>query len=65
MRQCGGGSCASAGSGRAGFHHAGRVARHVQMLAVFWIALSALNLLKAGGRFVGARVVGVLGTRMV
>ncbi len=39
----------------------GRVARHVQMLAVFWIALSALNLLKAGGRFVGARVVGVWG----
>ena len=39
----------------------GRVARHVKMLAVFWIALSALNLLKAGGRFVGARVVGSWG----
>ncbi len=39
----------------------GRVARHVRMLAVFWIALSALNLLKAGGRFVGARVVGLWG----
>jgi hypothetical protein len=35
--------------------------RHVKMLAVFWIALSALNLLKAGGRFVGARVIGVWG----
>jgi hypothetical protein len=31
------------------------------MLAVFWIALSALNLLKAGGRLVGARVIGVWG----
>jgi hypothetical protein len=39
----------------------GRVMRHVKMLAVFWIALSALNLLKAGGRFVGARVIGVWG----
>jgi len=37
---------------------AGRVARHVQMLAVFWIALSALNLLKAGGRLAGAHVIG-------
>jgi hypothetical protein len=40
---------------------AGRVARHVKMLAVFWIALSALNLLKAGSRLVGARVIGVWG----
>jgi len=40
---------------------AGRVGRHVKMLAVFWIALSALNLLKAGGRLVGARVIGVWG----
>ena len=39
----------------------GRVARHVKMLAVFWIALSALNLLKAGGRLVGARVIGLWG----
>jgi hypothetical protein len=31
------------------------------MLAVFWIALSALNLLKAGGRLVGARVIGLWG----
>jgi hypothetical protein len=40
---------------------AGRVARHVKMLAVFWIALSALNLLKAGSRLVGAHVIGVWG----
>jgi len=40
---------------------AGRVARHLKMLAVFWIALSALNLLKAGGRLVGARVIGAWG----
>jgi hypothetical protein len=39
----------------------GRVTRHIKMLAVFWIALSALNLLKAGGRLVGARVIGVWG----
>ena len=39
----------------------GRVARHVKMLAVFWIALSALNLLKGGGRMIGARVVGLWG----
>jgi hypothetical protein len=39
----------------------GRVARHIKMLAVFWIALSALNVLKAGGRLVGARVIGVWG----
>ncbi len=40
---------------------AGRVTRHVKMLAVFWIALSALNLLKAGSRMIGARVIGVWG----
>jgi hypothetical protein len=40
---------------------AGRVARNVRMLAVFWIALSALNLLRGGGRLVGARVVRVWG----
>ena len=39
----------------------GRVARHLKMLAVFWIALSALNLLRGGGRLVGARVVRVWG----
>jgi len=40
---------------------AGRVGRHVKMLAVFWIALSALNLLKAGSRMIGARVIGAWG----
>jgi hypothetical protein len=39
----------------------GRVARNIKMLAVFWIALSALNLLKAGGRFFGAHVIGYWG----
>jgi hypothetical protein len=33
------------------------------MLAAFWIALSALNLLKAGGRFIGARTIGIFGQR--
>ena len=33
----------------------------MKMLAVFWIALSALNLLRGGGRLVGARVVRVWG----
>ncbi|HLK20304.1 MAG TPA: zinc ribbon domain-containing protein [Bryobacteraceae bacterium] len=37
---------------------AGRVGRHVKGLAIFWMVLSALNLLKAGGRFFGARVIG-------
>ncbi len=36
---------------------AGRVTRHLKMLAVFWIALSAINLLRGGGRLVGARVI--------
>ena len=40
---------------------AGRVARHVRTLAVLWIALSALNLLRSGGRFLGARVIGMWG----
>lgn len=40
---------------------AGRVARHVRMLAVFWIVLSALNLLRGGGRLIGARVIGLWG----
>lgn len=40
---------------------AGRVARHVRMLAVFWIALSALNLLRGGGRLMGARMLHVWG----
>jgi len=52
---------APAPSGPYVYASAGRVARHLKMLAVFWIALSALNLLKAGGRLVGARVIGVWG----
>jgi len=36
----------------------GRVARHVRTLAVLWIALSALNLLRSGSRFLGAHVIG-------
>jgi len=39
----------------------GRVARHVRTLAVLWIALSALNLLRGGGRLIGAHVVGMMG----
>src|SRR5215831_15943339 len=39
----------------------GRIARHLKMLAVFWIALSALNLLRAGGRLVGARFLHTMG----
>lgn len=35
----------------------GRVTRHLKMLAAFWIALSAINLLRGGGRLVGARVI--------
>ncbi len=40
---------------------AGRVTRHLKMLAVLWIAMSALNLLRGGGRLFGARVVRVWG----
>jgi hypothetical protein len=40
---------------------AGRVARHVRTLAVLWIALSALNLLRSGSRFLGAHVIGLWG----
>lgn len=42
---------------------AGRVARNLKMLAVFWIALSALNLLRGGGRLIGARIIGFWGPR--
>jgi hypothetical protein len=31
------------------------------MLAAFWIALSALNLLRGGGRLIGARAIGIFG----
>jgi hypothetical protein len=59
--QCGKPAVAAAPQPVAPSAATGRVARHVKMLALFWIALSALNLLKAGSRFVGARVVGLWG----
>src|SRR5215472_8584338 len=39
----------------------GRVARHVRMLGVLWIAISAIHLLRGGGRLIGARIVGFVG----
>jgi hypothetical protein len=39
----------------------GRVGRHVRMLGVLWIALSAIHLLRGGGRLLGARMVGMMG----
>jgi zinc-ribbon domain len=39
----------------------GRIARHVRMLGVLWIALSAIHLLRGGGRLIGARMVGMMG----
>ena len=59
--QCGQQAVAAAPRPLAQSPATGRVMRHVKTLAVFWIALSALNLLKAGGRFVGARVIGLRG----
>jgi zinc-ribbon domain len=38
----------------------GRVGRHVRMLGVLWIALSAIHLLRGGGRSLGARMVGLV-----
>jgi hypothetical protein len=38
----------------------GRVARHVRMLGVLWIALSAIHLLRGSGRLLGARMVGLV-----
>ena len=35
----------------------GRVAGNIRMLAMFWIALSAIHLLRGGGRLLGARLV--------
>lgn len=40
---------------------AGRVARHARLLAILWIAFSALQLLRSGGRLIGARVLGRMG----
>ena len=39
----------------------GRVGRHVRMLGVLWIALSAIHLLRGSGRLLGARMVGMVG----
>jgi hypothetical protein len=38
----------------------GRVARHLRMLGVLWIVLSAIHLLRGGGRLLGARMVGLV-----
>ena len=57
QRFCGScGKTVTAGTPPVAAPAAGRVARHVRMLAVFWIALSALNLLRGGGRLMGARM---------
>ena len=42
----------------------GRVAKHIRLLTVFWIALSALHLLRGGGRLLGARMLRVIGPDM-
>jgi hypothetical protein len=39
----------------------GRVGRHVRMLGVLWIGLSAIHLLRGGGRLIGARMLGMMG----
>ena len=39
----------------------GRVARHVRMLGVLWVVLSAIHLLRGSGRLLGARIVGMVG----
>jgi hypothetical protein len=39
----------------------GRVAKHVRMLGILWIVLSAIHLLRGGGRLLGARMVGMMG----
>src|SRR5215467_11633386 len=50
-----------ASSRSAGSPSLGRVARHVRMLGVLWIAISAIHLLRGGGRLIGARMVGMMG----
>jgi hypothetical protein len=42
----------------AGLPPLGRVARHVRMLGILWIVLSAIHLLRGSGRLLGARMVG-------
>ena len=39
----------------------GRVGRHLRMLGVLWIAISAIHLLRGSGRLIGARMVGMMG----
>lgn len=39
----------------------GRLARHVRILGVLWIALSAIHLLRGVGRLIGARIIGRFG----
>ena len=51
---------APAHSSSSGSPSLGRVARHVRMLGVLWIALSAIHLLRGGGRLIGARMVGMM-----
>ena len=45
----------------AGLPPLGRVARHVRMLGILWIVLSAIHLLRGSGRLLGARMVGMVG----
>ena len=40
----------------------GRVARHVRILGVLWIAISAIHLLRGTARFIGARMIGLAGS---
>lgn len=37
------------------------MARHVRLLGIFWIALSAIHLVHGGGRLLGARVAWLIG----
>ena len=52
---------APAPSSSSGSPSLGRVARHVRMLGVLWIAFSAIRFFRGGGRLIGARVVGIMG----
>lgn len=39
----------------------GRLARHLRILGVLWIALSAIHLLRGAGRLIGARAIAMFG----
>ncbi len=39
----------------------GRISRHARLLGILWIAFAALQLLRGGGRLIGARVFGRIG----